>query len=105
MRAGDLDRTIELLRNSPGDADEFNEAAENWQAFATVRAGFEQVSGREFLASAQVMTERRAIFTIRYRSDVLMTDRVRYGGEDWRLSEIREIGRREGLALYGYAKQ
>ena len=105
MRAGDLDRLIEIIRNNPGAADEFNEAAENWQTFATVYAGFDQVSGREFLASAQVMTERRAIFTIRYRSDLLMTDRIRYGGEEWRLAEIREIGRRDGLALHGYAKQ
>ena len=104
IRAGDLDRQIVIVRAAPGTPDEFNEAPVTWPVFATVFAKFSQTGGREFFSAQEVMTERRATFLIRWRSDLLMTDQVQYGGLQWQLAELREIGRREGLELHAYVR-
>lgn len=104
MRAGDLDRQIVIVRATDGPPDEFNEGVPTWTPFATVFAKFAQISGREFFAAQEIMTERRATFTIRWRNDLLITDQVQYVGLQWLLAEMREIGRRDGLELQAYVR-
>lgn len=104
IRAGELDRKIVIVRQTSGTKNEFNEPDMIWQPIARLFAQFRQTSGREFFAAGEVLSERKATFILRWRSDLLMTDRIQYSGIDWLISEIREIGRREGLELQAYTR-
>jgi SPP1 family predicted phage head-tail adaptor len=104
MRAGDLDRRIGLFHEglSSGENNEFNEdrLPGGTVLAANVWASVKEVTGREFLAdSQQVIGEARAVFTIRWRSDVSTQWQVKYNSVLWNIVSTREIGRREGLEI------
>jgi SPP1 family predicted phage head-tail adaptor len=99
MRAGELDRRVSLqhrtiTRNGSG------ESVATYAGFATVWAGKKDLRGREYFAAQQVNGELQATWTIRWRSDVLVTDRlVDDAGATFDITHVAEIGRREGLDL------
>lgn len=103
IRAGDLDRRISIQRATLAEDPTFGEMVATWSTVATVSAAVRQVSGREFLSAEVTAAERRAVFVIRYRADVLTTDRVVYLGHPFDIREVREIGRREGLEIHAEA--
>jgi SPP1 family predicted phage head-tail adaptor len=103
IRAGDLDRRITLRHRAQTTLEPYGEVVDSFQDFATISAAVRQISGREFLSAGAVVAERRAVFTIRYRADVLVTDRVVFAGAPFDIREIREIGRREGLEIHAEA--
>jgi SPP1 family predicted phage head-tail adaptor len=104
MRAGDLDRRITVERLQAGEPNDFNEVVEAWTVLATLWAKVAEERGREFLASeSQIVGEAKAVFTIRYRADLRVTDRLRHSGRIWNIRSIREIGRREGLEIMATA--
>lgn len=98
MRAGKLDRIIEVLRLSR-TVDDYGTETEAWTAVATVRAQLVQSSTEEFMNSFGSSAETAAVFRIRYRDDLLTSDRVTYRGQAYDVKEIKELGRREGLDL------
>jgi SPP1 family predicted phage head-tail adaptor len=104
MEAPRLDRRVELrhlvlTRNSTT-----GEQVESWPtAYATVWAGKRDMRGREFFAAQQVNSDITTIWQIRYRTDVLATDRLVVDGLDYNITGIAEIGRRDGLELQATA--
>lgn len=104
MRAGRLDRRIQIERavtvvNSAG------QPIDDWRPLGAERwAGFQQQGGREFLAADAERTEERAVFTIRYFDGLTTADRVNYGGRIYDIEAINEIGRREGQQLLTVAR-
>jgi SPP1 family predicted phage head-tail adaptor len=58
------------------------------------------LKGREFFAAQQTQYAADVRFRIRYRSDVLMTDRLVYDSVNYDIVQVSEIGRREGLELF-----
>jgi SPP1 family predicted phage head-tail adaptor len=89
---------------------------ETWNTIATVWAKVEQQSGREFFATAQEVSERKTVFRMRYMPDLTVLDRVIYPEVDlgsppedppaanvYDISEVRELGRREGIELHATA--
>lgn len=115
MRSGDLDRRIMIQRVTI----EFSPSGspiETWNTLATVWAKVDQQSGREFFATAQVVSERKTVFRIRWLPDLTVLDRVVYPVVDlgsppeeppassiYDISEVRELGRREGIELHATA--
>jgi head-tail adaptor len=101
MRAGNLDRQIEITRTTttanpdepwiPGD--------ETTVTVATARAQLVQQSTEEFLRNFGEQQVAAVIFRIRYIAGIVLTDRVVYAGATYDLEEIKEIGRRKGLEL------
>lgn len=98
MRAGKLDRTIQIQRLSR-TVDDYGTETEGWAPVATVRAHLLQSSTEEFMHAYGSSAEAAVVFRIRYREDLLASDRVTYRGQDYDLKEIKELGRREGLDL------
>lgn len=100
LRAGDLDRRVNLLREVRTPHPDTGELIASFTPYANaVPARVVRSPGREFLAGAQVVSERRAVFVIRWRSDVVVTDRVEFEGVQWNVVDVRELGRRVGLEV------
>lgn len=98
MRAGKLDRIIDIQRLSR-TVDDYGTETEAWAPVATLRAQLVQSSTEEFMSSFGSSAETAAVFRIRYRDDLLTSDRVTYWGQSYDVKEIKELGRREGLDL------
>lgn len=103
MRAGNLDRSIDLERLTetvqPSGA-----VVTTWTKIATVRAEIVQQSATEFLTGFGEAESGTIVFRIRYVPDLTTADRVTYAGAACDLKEIKEIGRRRGLELRAVAR-
>ena len=102
MRAGDMDRRVTLQRFTTTQ-DEYGEEVQTWADLATVWAEVRQQGGREYLAAATTMADRRVVFFIRWYPGLTVEDRVSYGGALHDIEEVREIGRRDGVELHTVA--
>jgi SPP1 family predicted phage head-tail adaptor len=103
MKAGRLDRRIELQRRTL-TLNAQRENIESFATYATVWASKADLLGREFFAAQQVQAEAITKFQIRYRDDVLLTDRIVCNDITYDLKNVAEIGRREGLEILATAK-
>ncbi|MBK5958577.1 hypothetical protein CCR97_10200 [Rhodoplanes elegans] len=99
MLAGQLDRVIDLQRMEVIEDPVTGEWQEVFTTYATERAKLAETGGREFFAANTTIAEQKATFLIRWRGDVLVTDRVSYGGKAYNINSTREVGRRVGLEL------
>jgi SPP1 family predicted phage head-tail adaptor len=99
MQAGKLDRFVALqhriiTRNGNG------ENVATYVTFDNVWAGKRDLRGREFFSAQQTNAELQATWTIRWRDDVTVTDRlVDDSGATFDIMHVAEIGRRKGLDL------
>jgi SPP1 family predicted phage head-tail adaptor len=103
MRSGALDRLVELKHQVMTKNSTTGEDVESFTTYATVYAGKRDVRGREFFAAQQLNSEVSTVWQIRYRTDVMMTDRLVIDGLDYNVISIAEIGRREGLEIMATA--
>lgn len=100
MRAGRLDRRAQLRHAVLPANDANGQRKPTFTAYATVWARKEEISGREYFAAEAKQAENTVRFTIRYRSDVLSTDRLVCEGRDYEVIQFSEINRREGLLIF-----
>jgi SPP1 family predicted phage head-tail adaptor len=104
VKAGDLDRRLTLRHRVLGAQNANGEYPVTYTDYATVWARKIEVSGREFFQAQTKDAETTVRFEIRYRSDIVATDRVVSDGRDFQLVQPpSEIGRREGLTLFARA--
>jgi len=105
MRAGRLDRQVTIQQNVPTRGTAGSEV-DNWEnVLATVWAQKIDQGGREYaIAGAQRQAELATIWRIRYLATITNKMRLRYGGVDYEIENIKELGRREGLELLTHAK-
>ncbi len=99
-QAGRLDRRI-VIQKLTFTQDSFGQPVEVWTDFATVWARVMYPSAAERFHSAALHSERAAVFTIRHRSSLEETMRIYYEGLYWKVTGIRELGRREGYEISG----
>jgi SPP1 family predicted phage head-tail adaptor len=100
MRAGLLRHRV-ILQRATMTRDEAGQEIADWQPYATVWAEAEPLRGRELLAAQQAQAEVTTRFRIRYRPDVLPTDRVVWDGAVYAITSppIDWRGRRMLLEL------
>lgn len=103
MRIASRDRLITIVRDTETGRNEFNEATVAPKTVATVRAAVRGVSSREFLSAERLAAEERVTFNIRWRGDLLPTDRVVCRGRTFNVEGFREIGRRRELEIHATA--
>lgn len=100
MRAGKLDRIIDLQRSAIIGNDGAGNPELAWTVIARLRAqivdGSRQatIGGEKQIDSAETVT-----FRTRFVDGVSLADRVVYQGAVHDLVEVKEIGRRRGLEL------
>jgi SPP1 family predicted phage head-tail adaptor len=99
MRASNLDRLI-VIEADLTTVDVNGVPQQTWTAFATMRAQLLQRSTNEFLLKGYGEDDNVTTgFRIRWLDGVRLTQRVAYNGERYRITEIKEIGRRVALEL------
>lgn len=105
MRAGKLDRRLQIFRKSVAESDS-GEPVETWALLATVWAQQRPNRGAERFTARQLVGEAVMTFHIRYRADLAMTvqDRLEYEGKVWDIEDIRELGRRVGTEIDATAR-
>lgn len=112
MRAGRLDRLIDIQRKSEA-ADDYGQPVETWAAIASRRpASYRPLRGSERFASEQFIAREQVEFRVRYSldiSDVDPLDRIIYpalsgspaaaASAIYDIIAVHEIGRREGFQI------
>jgi len=100
MRAGRLDRLIDLQRRSFIEDAEFKDEIETFSTYDTnVAAERMDRSGNENYFEGVNIPTRVTIYRIRYRDDVQELDRIVEDDKVYDIDYIKELGRREGLEL------
>jgi SPP1 family predicted phage head-tail adaptor len=103
MRAGPLDRYVSLQHRVLARNATTGEEAVSYTEYASVWASKKDIRGREFFAADQMNSEVSTTFQIRYRTDVVMTDRIVMDGLNYNVVAIGEMGRRDGLEIQANA--
>lgn len=101
MEAPRLDRRLILRHRVLAAPDANGQQVESFTAYATVWGRKIHVSGREFISAQTKDAENTVRFEVRYRDDIVATDRLTCEGVDYQLvAPPSEIGRRDGLTLF-----
>lgn len=96
MRAGHLRHTL-VIEEATETRDAHGQAVATWSTFATVPGSLEPLSGREFIASAQVQAEVTARARIRYLAGVTPKMRITHEGKVYAITAVidRELRHRD----------
>lgn len=106
MDAGRLDRRI-TLRRATSSTNAFNEPVYSWADLAMVAAKVVPVNDSEQWRAGETLAAKMTRFTIRYSTTVSAVDprdRIAYGGREYDIHGVKEIGRREFLEITGAAR-
>jgi head-tail adaptor len=97
MRAGNLDRVIQIERESTA-LDLYGVPIKVWTAFATMRAQVLQFATDDAgSAERGNTTDIKITFRMRWMDGLTLENRVCYQGQAFVIRQIKEIGRRIGL--------
>lgn len=91
MNAGKLRNRIAIQRS--GDPSNWG-ATGSWSTYATVWAGIEPVSGREYVEGRQDRGELTHVVTVRYLSGVRPDMRISFEGRYLKIVAVRNLGER-----------
>jgi head-tail adaptor len=98
MRAGNLDRVIQIERESTA-LDLYGAPIRVWTAFATMRAQVLQFATDDNESERGNTTDTKITFRMRWMDGLTLDNRVSYQGQALVIRQIKEIGRRIGLDL------
>jgi SPP1 family predicted phage head-tail adaptor len=104
MGAGSLDRRVTILRRTLTRND-YGEQVESFATLATVWAQKMDVTGREFVSAQRTLAEGTTRFRLRYRSDLLHTDRLSHNSVVYDIQQISEFGRQEWTDVVAVARK
>jgi SPP1 family predicted phage head-tail adaptor len=89
FKAGDLRHPVTLLEPVTGMAN--NKRTVTWTEHPA-KAGKRDVSAREFFQAQAYGAENTVTFTLRWRSDVKSTWRIRHGSITYDIMEVNHLG-------------
>jgi SPP1 family predicted phage head-tail adaptor len=98
MRAGKLDRRI-VIQNKAEVIDAYGFRTLSWSTFLTVWSMPVQKDGKEQTTDNNRSTDRMVNFRTRYNSTITNEMRVIWEGNYYKIEDIKELGRREGMIL------
>lgn len=96
MRAGSLDRLIEIQRRGTG-LDLYGTPIETWTTYATMRAQLLKNATDDREGERGHTTDATRTFRMYYFASLSLTDRLLYQGQSYNVTGISEIGRRVGM--------
>jgi SPP1 family predicted phage head-tail adaptor len=101
MRAGKLDKVIEIETAVAAEPDEYGvvDPAGGTVTTRAARAQIIQASTEEYLRGYGEGGNTAIIFRTRFLHGVTTDDRLGYAGRIYNIREVKEIGRRVGLEL------
>ncbi len=100
MQAGRMDRRVSLYHRALTQNSHGEQVPSYPAAYVTIWAEKLDQRAREYFAAQSTQAEATTRFRIRWRADVVMTDRLVLDGLNYDIVQISEIGRRQGLELF-----
>ena len=99
MQTGKRYHRIQLMRRSLA-RDAQGQNIETFATYATAWAQRVDVKSREVMMADQPNAESTAVFTVRWRSDMLMTDRILdENNNNYNIRQMNEITRHKGIQI------
>jgi head-tail adaptor len=98
MRAGNLDRIITIERRTTG-LDLYGTVIDTWALVATMRAQKLENATDDREGQRGDTTDTVITFRMRWLDGVTLEHRVTYEGQLFKITRIKEIGRRVGLDI------
>ena len=98
MRAGNLDRTIEIQSRTTG-IDLYGTPIDVWTTFATMRAQKLENAVSDHEGARGDTTDNVITFRMRWIDGVTLENRVTYQDQPFKIMTIKEIGRRVGFDI------
>ncbi|WP_426609493.1 phage head closure protein [Bradyrhizobium sp. McL0616] len=98
MRAGNLDRLIEIQRRGTG-LDLYGTPVETWTTYATMRAQLLKNTTDDREGERGHTTDATLTFRMYYFASLSLNDRLLYEGQQFEITGISEIGRRVAVDL------
>ncbi len=102
MMAGRLDRQITLQKPTT-TKDDYGEEQTTWSDYRTVWGSIQEQSGREMFEAGK-LAEIDAVFKVRYLSEITREWRLKYDGQVYDITNIKELGRKDGLEIAATAR-
>ena len=99
LRAGDLDRTIAIVRAGAPTISASRVATVTWAPIMTLRAKLVEASALDVLRNGGAFAAGTCVFLTRWVDGLLTSDRVAYLDTTYAIKGFTEIGRRVGLQL------
>lgn len=96
MRAGNLDRTIDIQSRSTA-LDLYGVPIDVWTTFATLRAQKLENSTDDREGARGDTTDIVITIRMRWLDGVALDNRAMYEGQPFKITRLKEIGRRVGL--------
>lgn len=99
IQAGTLDRIVSLNRVTV-TVDENGTPQQSWTTYASMYAQLlTNATKEQALKSFGEETDIARVWRMRWIDGVVLADTIIYAGYSYRIVEIKEIGRREGLEI------
>lgn len=99
MRAGKLDNSISIIRETFQDDGHGNQVPIAATVYANLRAQVIEASTEEFIRAWGASSESVIVFRTRWADGITLADKVRHESTDYLLKQIKPIGRRRVLEL------
>lgn len=97
-----LDRLVVILQADLEENDAGEQVSTGWSEITKERANYTPVSDGERLRAAAVEQKTEARFVVRWSKALAGIDgenRLRFEGDDWHITGVKEIGRRRGFEI------
>lgn len=98
MKGGVLDRRIIIESKSEVIASN-GQRTLTWSTFLTVWSNPVEKDGLEKTDDSNRSTKRMVNFRVRYNSTITNEMRIKWDGEWYKIEDIKELGRQEGLII------
>jgi len=98
VRGGKLDRRI-IIQQKTENTDSYGQRTLTWGTYSTVWANTMEMLGKEDDDSNNRSTKREVQFRVRYNSNFTNEMRVIWESEYYKIEDIKELGRRDGMIL------
>ena len=98
IRAQSLRRKI-VIQRKVSTPDSIGGETISYATRCQLHADVKPLAGRELLLAQQFAPSAQMSFLVRYRSDILETDRVIWKGEAYDIQYLMEMGRNVGLKI------
>jgi head-tail adaptor len=96
MRAGSLDRVIQFQQMTKG-IDLYGTVIDVWTTFATMRAQKLENASENREGDRGDTTDNIITFRMHWTDGITLNNRLSFEGHDFKITRLKEIGRRIGL--------
>lgn len=99
IRSGALQYKIDILRASVETIDAYGAKSNAWPVWRSISAEITDRKVEETTEPSGTVTRETITFRARYRDGITTADRISFGGKQYEIRSVLEIGRRQALEL------